>query len=313
MRALVTYLALAFGLSWLVALPLWLGDGLDSPSLTVVAIGMMATPAIAAVVVARFVERRPVARALGIVPVRPWGRTFLWAAIAVVVPIALVLVALAVAAALGLYQTDLREFSGFREILDTQLAAAGGVEAAGLPLEVLVALQLVNVVIGTFINLVPALGEEAGWRGWLLPHLAGRLPMWAAVVVSGVIWGLWHAPLVLLGYNYPTASPLVALACMVGSCTVLGAVFAWLRLRSGNVWAPALAHGAVNAAGGTYLLFAQAGTTVDTTQVTILGWTGWIVPVVLIAVLAATGQFRARPEPDTDAVPRPEPVPSVGP
>jgi membrane protease YdiL (CAAX protease family) len=297
MRALWTYLALSFGLSWLVALPLWLGDGLASPWLTVVALVMMTTPAIAAFVVVQFVERRRVARGLSLTPVRPWGRFFGWLALAFVVPVALVAAALPVAAALGLYETDLSTFSGFREILDGQMAALGLADGPQVPIGILLAGQVVNVVIGSVINTVPALGEEIGWRGWLLPRLIERYGAGVAVVASGVIWGLWHAPLVLLGYNYPDASPLVALATMVGFCTVAGAVLAWLRIRSGNVWAPALAHGAINAAAGLHVLFIAAGTAVDPTQATILGWSGWIVPGVLIAVLAATGQFRARPVP----------------
>lgn len=309
MRALTTYLAISFGLSWLVALPLWLGDGLDSPLLAPVALTMMFTPAVAALVVVRFVERRPLARSLGLAPVRPWGRFFGWLALALVVPVVLVLAALPVAAALGLYEMDLVSFSGYQEVLDGQLAAVGAAGQLDVPIQLLVALQLVNVLFGSVINLVPALGEELGWRGWLLPHLTGRAHVATAVVVSGVIWGLWHAPLVLLGYNYPTASPGLALLTMVGFCTVVGAVFSWLRLRSGTVWAPALAHGALNAAAGMHVVLAAAGTTVDTTQATVLGWSGWIVPVVLIAVLAATGQFRTRPTPtSTDGQPE-VPVP----
>lgn len=293
MRALWTFLAVAFGLSWLVALPLWFGGGIDDPLLPALAVTMMATPTVAAFVVVRFVERRPPARSLGLTPVRPWGRFFGWLAIAFVVPVALVALALPVAAALGLYQADLAEFSGFRQAIDDQVAATG-TAPVDIPIEALVGAQLVAIVAGSVLNLVPALGEEIGWRGWLLPELMRRGGALFAVVVSGIIWGLWHAPLVLLGYNYPDASPGVALAAMVGFCTVIGAVFSWLRLRSGNVWAPALAHGALNAAGGMHMLFVAADTTVDTTRATILGWSGWIVPVVLIAVLAATGQFRPR-------------------
>ncbi|GAA4717236.1 CPBP family intramembrane metalloprotease [Isoptericola chiayiensis] len=297
MRALWTYLGISFGVSWLVALPLWLGDGIDEPLLPVLAVAMMFTPALAALVVVRFVERRPLARALGLTPVRPWGRFLGWLGIALVVPVALVAVALPVASVLGLYEADLVEFSGFRETLDAQLAAVGGAPL-DIPVQVLVIAQLASIVLGAVINTVPALGEEIGWRGWLLPTLVDRYGTAAAVVVSGLIWGLWHAPLVLLGYNYPDASPLLALVMMVGFCTVVGAVFSWLRIRSGNVWAPALAHGALNAAAGMHLLFVAAGTTVDTTHATILGWSGWIVPLALVAVLAATGQFRARqPEP----------------
>jgi hypothetical protein len=68
------------------------------------------------------------------------------------------------------------------------------------------------------------------------------------------------------------------------------------------VWPAALAHAAFNAAAGSHLLFAAAGERVDTTQATVLGWSGWIVPLALVVVLLATRQFapveRRRSTPD---------------
>jgi RsiW-degrading membrane proteinase PrsW (M82 family) len=65
------------------------------------------------------------------------------------------------------------------------------------------------------------------------------------------------------------------------------------------VWPAALAHAAFNAAAGSYLLFAAAGERIDTTQATVLGWSGWIVPLALVVVLVATGQF-APPRDEAD-------------
>jgi uncharacterized protein len=111
-------------------------------------------------------------------------------------------------------------------------------------------------------------------------------------LLEGVIWGAWHAPLVLLGDNHPDAPSWLGVAAMVGMCTLLGAIFGWLRLRSGSVWPAALAHAALDGAAGAPLLFAEAGERVDTTQATILGWSGWLVPLALVAFLVVTGRFR---------------------
>ena len=291
------FLALAFGLSWLIALPLWLGDGLANPWFPVISIAMMLTPAIAALVTVFAVERpaRPW-HTLGLVPLKPAGRLIAYLALAVVVPVALIFAALPIGALFGVYSMDLVNFSGFQAMLDEQLAAEGvGNLELPLPVVVLVLLQLVSIPVGAFLNLIPALGEELGWRGWLLPKLL-RLGTVPALLISGVIWGLWHAPLILLGYNYVDAPGWLGLTMMTGMCILVGAVFAWLRIRSESVWPAALAHGAFNAAAGSYLLFAAAGERVDTTQATILGWTGWIVPLIFVAVLLATKQF-APPKP----------------
>jgi membrane protease YdiL (CAAX protease family) len=293
LRHVVVFTGLAIALAWLVALPLWTGDGLASPWFPLVAVAVMTTPAVAALVVVLLLERpRHPARVLGLWPLTPVRRLLGYGALALVVPIALVLAALPVGALLGVYPADFTGFSGFRAVLDQQLRAAG-VEELPLPIGTLVAVQLATIPLGALINLLPALGEELGWRGWLLPKF---LPLGAvpAVLVSGVIWGLWHAPLILLGYNYPDAPGWLGLTCMVAMCVLVGAVFGWLRLRSGSVWPAALAHGAFNAAAGTYLLFAAAGERVDTTQATVLGWSGWIVPLALVVVLVATGRFAPR-------------------
>jgi uncharacterized protein len=253
MRSVAVFLALAFGLSWLVALPLWLGDGLTSPFFGLIALLMMATPAVAALVVVFFVEK-PARRAhaLGLWPLGRPGRFLGYLALAIVVPVALILAALPIGALLGVYPADFVGFSGFQAVTDAQLEAAGA----------------------------PA-----------LPFPIGVLP---AILLSGVIWGLWHAPLVLLGYNYPLAPGWLGVVMMCGMCILIGAVFSWLRLRSGSVWAPALAHGAFNAAAGFSIVFVAAGEVLDTTQATVLGWSGWIVPLVLVVVLALTGQFAPR-------------------
>nr|WP_062339357.1 CPBP family intramembrane glutamic endopeptidase [Herbidospora sakaeratensis] len=285
LRSIGVFTAVAFGLAWLLALPLWFGDGLASPWFTVVAVATMTTPAIAALIVVFFVERpRQKTSTLGLWPLRPVRGVVGYGALGILVSIVLVLLALPVGALLGVFPADFVNFSAFEQVLDEQAAEVP------IPIGALVAIQLAALPPAAFINLIPALGEELGWRGWLLPKLMplGTLP---ALLISGVIWGLWHAPLILLGYNYPDAPGWLGLTAMVGMCVLVGAVFGWLRLRSGSVWPAALAHAAFNGAGGTYLLFAQAGEHVDTTQATILGWSGWIAPLALVVILIATGQF----------------------
>jgi membrane protease YdiL (CAAX protease family) len=287
LRSAGLFVLLSFGLSWLVALPLWLGDGLASSWFPVLAVVVMATPAIAALAVVFSIDRteRPVST-LGLWPLRPPRRVFGYAAIGVFGSIAIVLVALPVGALLGVYPADFVNFSAFQHVLDQQ-----GAEIP-IPTGVLVALQLVSLPLASMINVIPALGEELVWRGWLLPKLMplGAIP---AILVSGVIWGLWHAPLILLGYNYPGAPGWLGLSAMVAMCILIGAIFGWLRLRSGSVWPAALAHAAFNGAGGSYLIFAMAGERVDTTQATVLGWSGWIVPLIIVVAIVATGRFRS--------------------
>ncbi len=297
-RAVLVFLLIAFGLSWLVALPLWLsGDGLGTwggAGVAILGVAMMCTPAIAALVACLAVERPARGtrlRTLGISSGVSARRLIGYLALGIIVPVALILVALPIGAALGVYPADFAGLSGFRALVDAQLSAAG-VGELPIPIEALLALQFVQVLLGVGINLLPALGEELGWRGWLLPKLL-RLGTIPAILLSGVIWGLWHAPLILLGYNYPTAPGWLGVLSMTGMCVVVGGIFGWLRIRGGSVWPAAVAHAAFNASAGFFLVFAAEGAVIDTTSATILGWSGWIVPLVLLVVLVATGGFRA--------------------
>lgn len=289
--AVIAFVAISFSLAWLVALPLWLGDGLASPFATLVLTGMMITPTIAALVVT-FAFREPAVdrlRFLGLWPLRPAKRIIGLVIAAVFGPIVLVLASIAIAAMFGWVQLDLVNFSAFAAVLDSL-----GAGEPPLPIGVLVALQLLTVPLGSILNLLPALGEELGWRGWLLPALR-PLGTWPALILSGAIWGLWHSPAILLGYNYGLTD-LSGVALMTLACIAWGVLFGWLRLRSGSVWPAAVGHASLNGAAGMILLLGHAEQPIDMALAGPLGAAGIIVVAIVAIVLVATGQFRIQPE-----------------
>jgi membrane protease YdiL (CAAX protease family) len=289
--AVVAYIVVAFGLAWLVALPLWLHDGLRNPLAKVVLIVMMYTPAAAALIVVLTIQRpRPasIPEYLGIWPLRPVARTLLLCVAGILGGALVIIAGVFLAAALGVVRLDLVHFSGFRDVIEQTTG-----RALPQPAAVLVVLQLVTVPFAAVFNGLLTIGEELGWRGWLLPSLR-PLGTWPALVISGAIWGLWHAPIILLGYNFDEPN-LFGVAMMTGTAILLGTLIGWLRLRSASVWPAVFAHGAVNAAGGFIGLVAMAGAPVDPVAAGPAGWATWIVMAVVIAVLAATGQFRMQP------------------
>ena len=289
--AVVAFIVVAFGLAWLVALPLWANGGLRNPMAKVVLVVMMYAPAAAALAVLQTVQRpRPtsIAAYLGVWPLRPEGRTLLFCLIGIFGGASLIIAGVFLAAALGFVRLDLVHFSGFRAVVEYKTH-----RPLSKPAGLLVAVQILMLPAGAMLNSVATVGEELGWRGWLLPSLR-PLGTWPALIISGAVWGLWHAPIILLGYNFNEPN-LFGVAMMTGNCVVLGILVGWLRLRSASVWPAVFAHGSINAAAGFASLVAMAGTSMDPVIAGPGGWVTWIVMGVVIAVLAATGQFRLQP------------------
>ena len=94
---------------------------------------------------------------------------------------------------------------------------------------------------------VIVLGEEIGWRSYLLPRLVEVLPARRASVVTGLAQGLYHLPLLLLTTAYNgDGSRWIVVPGFLAVLTSAGVFFGWIRLRSGSLWPVAIAHAAVN-------------------------------------------------------------------
>jgi membrane protease YdiL (CAAX protease family) len=100
--------------------------------------------------------------------------------------------------------------------------------------------------VGMTGSLSSALGEEIGWRGFLVPELAKEHSFTGVALISGLVWAVWHAPLLLFSdYNAGT-NRWYALGCFTVSVISAATIMAWLRLRSGSLWTGALVHASHN-------------------------------------------------------------------
>lgn len=129
-----------------------------------------------------------------------------------------------------------------------------------------------------------AIGEEAGWRGFLFPALQRFMSVRGAAAATGAIWGMWHAPIIAMGYNYGSAYagfPISGILMMIAACTAVGMLLAYVRMRSSSVWPCALGHGALNATAGLPLFVSVGGTNIFGPSP--LGLVGFI-PVAALAV-----------------------------
>jgi uncharacterized protein len=95
-------------------------------------------------------------------------------------------------------------------------------------------------------GLSTALGEEIGWRGFLVPELFKTVGFTSTALITGIVWSLWHYPILIFAdYNSGTAT-WYALACFTVMVIAISFVFAWLRLKSGSLWTGALLHASHN-------------------------------------------------------------------
>ncbi len=104
-----------------------------------------------------------------------------------------------------------------------------------------------SVIVGPFMHFIFSLGEEIGWRGYLLPRLMplGKLP---AYLIVGLVWGLWHAPIIWVGFNYP-GHPIAGIAMMCALTSAFGLLLNEMTIHYRSTILAAFIHAAVNAQG----------------------------------------------------------------
>lgn len=140
--------------------------------------------------------------------------------------------------------------------------AADPVPGIALPRGAIGVLAVFALVLaaGTTVNAFVALGEEFGRRGYHLWELA-PLGFWKASIVIGTVWGIWHAPVIVEGYNYPSF-PIVGVAAMTVACIAFSTVYTYLAVRAESVIAAALLHGVSNGSAGLILVYTATDSTV---------------------------------------------------
>ena len=136
-----------------------------------------------------------------------------------------------------------------------------GVSSASYILET----GLVAITLAPAINMFFALGEEAGWRGYMMPRLKERFGLLNGRLLGGVIWGVWHWPLMLLvGYEYGTnylGAPVLGLFVWCVVCFALNTLLDWLYEKTGCIWVPSIAHGAFNAVASLFVVLTNPADT----------------------------------------------------
>jgi membrane protease YdiL (CAAX protease family) len=202
-------------------------------------------------------------------------------------------------AALGLHRAGFRAW-GLALLLPCLTLGFGysvvwltGIASFVMPTGGLATLPL-DLVAPAIIALPLAFGEELGWRGYLLPHLS-TLGHGRALLLSGLLHGIWHLPILLLTpYYHSAGNPLIVATLFLATLTLAGVLYGYLRLTTDSVWPAVLGHGATNVVWGTL-----SGLTVAASPLTLeylAGETG-LLPLLAIAVIAGWLLHRLSQEP----------------
>lgn len=250
-KRLGVYLGLSFGLSWALVLIIWRTGGLmnspllmQTPGISLAAVLLMLVmlmPALANVLT-RLITREG-KQDLWLHPARN-QKPALWWLIAWFLP--------GIGTVLGAVIYFLlfpAHFDPALTTLQSQIAqsAPAGTALPSLWLIVLGAF-LQALLLSPILNSLFTFGEEFGWRAYLLPKLmplGGR----KAALLSGLVWGIWHAPIIAMGHNYGITYPgypWLGILAMVWFCLVFSVVFTWLTLKGGSVWPAVIAHAGIN-------------------------------------------------------------------
>ena len=172
----------------------------------------------------------------------------------------------------------------------------GQLESQGITPRLYAGITLISsVTYGGFINMFVAVGEEAGWRGFLYTELRkgfGRVSTW---IIGGVIWAAFHFPVMIIGgYEYGTdylGAPVLGLIVFSINCIANGLLHEIIYDKTKCIWFPALLHGGLNAVANISLLFWNMNAEEKASKLMILGpaVNGIIgmIPMVIFSVIMA--------------------------
>lgn len=237
-KGILAYLLITFILTYsiefaLMAMGVQLGAQ-PAPVGQMVVLGVMWVPALAAFITARFITGEGFAHTgLRFGPVRPY---LVWALLMPLIFAAIY----ALTWVLGLHRPDwsLSAFMGMMKSYGADLSTA---PAPGVILGLVFG---ASVLMLPFVNGLFGFGEEFGWRGYLLPKLMplGKGP---AYLLMGLIWGLWHLPLILMGFTYP-GHPLIGTLLFIVLVTLFGVVLNEVTLHYQSSLLAGWLHGLFN-------------------------------------------------------------------
>jgi len=275
LRKAALFVGLTFFFSWFIAVSFFaFGGKWFTPASLVMAIIYMFIPMVIAIVVQKFIYKESLKRTLGIS-----FKLNRWFLVAWLLPPIIAFASLGVSLLFPnvQYSAGMESlFERFEFILTAKQLQQMKNQLANSFIHPIWIALLQGLIAGISINAVAGFGEELGWRGFLQREL-NFMGFWKSSIVIGVIWGIWHAPIILQGHNYPQ-HPFTGVVMMILFTLLWSPIFSYIRLKANSVIAAAIFHGSLNGTAALSLMFTKGGNDL------ILGITGLAGFIVLIVV-----------------------------
>lgn len=257
------YLAATFAWSWGIAATAFLSGWVAYPFIEgdtnalVMMIAFMCGPMVGAIIAALINGSFFQVLRLSFRPNIWWLRA--WA-----FPVALVLLALAISIVL-----PGASFSRPSEFLGRLLSPAQRAQLPQSPLVLDMIVIVQAVLVGAAVNSVLLLNEELGWRGFMLSKLAAK-SFWTRHLIIGLVWGVWHIPIIAAGHNYP-GEPIAGPAVFTLFCMLLAPVIGYFSEQARSVFGATIFHGTLNAVAPLSVLSLQG---LGVFERGVVGWPG---------------------------------------
>ncbi len=292
-RRFALFLIAAFGFAWVTSLVIYLTGGLtDSPVILenvgiTLALVLMAGPIMMAPALAHLLTRIITREGWQGTRLRPRpGRNWQYWLIAWFGPGLLTILGMAVFFLLFPRFYD-PELTTLREMIAGSMPS--NVDLGGMNIWLLVGAQILQAtLIAPVVNGLATFGEEFGWRAYLQRKLMPLGPH-KALLATGVIWGVWHWPVILMGYNYGfdyPGAPFLGPLAMVWFCVIVGIGLGWLTIKSDSVWPATIGHGALNGIASLGVLFVQGepNPLLGPLPIGVIGGIGFAVVAVILLI-----------------------------
>lgn len=257
MKKIKIFLGITFTLTWSITFLLMLNGGYQNPYATLVLMGCMMMPLISVVITTIITKSK-----FKDVWIKPnFKGNLKYYLIAWLAPLLITIVGSGIYFLIFPSQFD-PQMTAFIDSSKNQIIMSGQKPPSTEELRSLIIVQLVaSIFIAPILNFVTCLGEELGWRGYLLPRLCEKYTQTKAIIISNIIWGIWHAPMIAMGHNYGLGylgAPWTGILAMVVFCIATGSLLSYVALKTKSSIPAAIGHGMINGFGAIGIMFSSA-------------------------------------------------------